>query len=55
MLYTRSRMFLLVKSLPTGSFAFVMVTGIVAIASRLHGFTEIGEILGVINWLDIAY
>lgn len=40
-----------VASFHPGSFAFVMATGIVAIAFHLHEFFEVGKILGVINWV----
>jgi tellurite resistance protein TehA-like permease len=43
-----------IESLPPGSFAFVMATGIVAIALDLHGFHEIGEILGAVNWVGYS-
>ena len=38
-----------IQSLPAGSFAFVMATGIVAITFRLHGFAEIAGLLASIN------
>lgn len=47
----RSREIKLIETLPAGSFAFVMATGIVAIALYLHGFFEIGIILAAINWI----
>lgn len=48
---TKSGFWQAVASLHPGSFAFVMATGIVAIAFHLHEFFEVGAVLGAINWV----
>lgn len=55
MFTTKSDFWPAVASLHPGSFAFVMATGIVAIAFHLHEFFEIGEVLGAINWVAYCF